>query len=94
MIPAGSPRARTPSSWTQGAGYLQGDGLPHGRTACLLKNNFPDKADALYAKEVEDVARYAKYKKAGGLTLHSSYIPYYPSSKEAFRFSRNASLII
>ena len=29
-----------------------------------LKNNFPDKADALYAKEVEDVkARYAKYKK-------------------------------
>ncbi len=29
-----------------------------------LKNNFPDKAEALYAKEVEDVkARYAKYKK-------------------------------
>ena len=29
-----------------------------------LKNNFPDKADALYAKEVEDVkARYARYKK-------------------------------
>ena len=29
-----------------------------------LKNNFPDKADALYAKEVEDVkARYLKYKK-------------------------------
>ena len=29
-----------------------------------LKNNFPDKADTLYAKEVEDVkARYAKYKK-------------------------------
>ena len=29
-----------------------------------LKNNFPEKADALYAKEVEDVkARYAKYKK-------------------------------
>ena len=29
-----------------------------------LKNHFPDKADALYAKEVEDVkARYAKYKK-------------------------------
>lgn len=29
-----------------------------------LKNSFPDKADALYAKEVEDVkARYAKYKK-------------------------------
>ena len=29
-----------------------------------LKNNFPDKADALYAKELEDVkARYAKYKK-------------------------------
>ena len=27
-------------------------------------NNFPDKADALYAKEVEDVkARYARYKK-------------------------------
>ena len=46
-----------------------------------LKNNFPDKADALYAKEVEDVkARYAKYKKlAEGLNLHSSYIPYYPS---------------
>ena len=29
-----------------------------------LKNNFPDKADALYAKEVEDVkARYERYKK-------------------------------
>ena len=29
-----------------------------------LKNNFPDKAEALYAKEVEDVkARYARYKK-------------------------------
>ena len=29
-----------------------------------LKNNFPDQADALYAKEVEDVkARYARYKK-------------------------------
>ena len=29
-----------------------------------LKNNFPDKADALYAKELEDVKRrYAKYKK-------------------------------
>ena len=29
-----------------------------------LKNNFPAKADALYAKEVESVkARYAKYKK-------------------------------
>ena len=29
-----------------------------------LKNNFPDKADALYAKEVEDVkSRYARYKK-------------------------------
>ena len=33
------------------------------RFASLI-NNFPDKADALYAKEVEDVkARYAKYKK-------------------------------
>ena len=29
-----------------------------------LKNNFPEKADALYAKEIADVkARYAKYKK-------------------------------
>mgnify|MGYP000811334986 CR=1 FL=1 len=29
-----------------------------------LKNNFPEKADALYAKEITDVkARYAKYKK-------------------------------
>ncbi len=29
-----------------------------------LKNNFPEKADALYAKEISDVkARYAKYKK-------------------------------
>ena len=29
-----------------------------------LKNNFPDKADALYAKEVEDVkTRYERYKK-------------------------------
>ena len=29
-----------------------------------LKNNFPDQADALYAKEVEDVkSRYARYKK-------------------------------
>ncbi len=29
-----------------------------------LKNNFPDKADALYAKEAEDVkARYERYKK-------------------------------
>ena len=29
-----------------------------------LKNNFPEKAEALYAKEVSDVkARYNKYKK-------------------------------
>lgn len=29
-----------------------------------LKNNFPEKADALYQKEIADVkARYAKYKK-------------------------------
>ena len=29
-----------------------------------LKNNFPEKADALYAKEIADVkARYAKYKR-------------------------------
>ena len=28
-----------------------------------LKNNFPEKADALYQKEIEDVkARYQKYK--------------------------------
>ncbi len=46
-----------------------------------LKNNFPDKADALYAKEVEDVkARYRQVQEAGrGLNLRSSYIPYYPS---------------
>ena len=29
-----------------------------------LKNNFPEKAEALYAKEIADVkARYAKYRK-------------------------------
>ena len=29
-----------------------------------LKNNFPEKADALYAKEITDTkARYAKYRK-------------------------------
>jgi pyruvate-ferredoxin/flavodoxin oxidoreductase len=29
-----------------------------------LKNNFPDKADALYEKEIADVkARYAKYRR-------------------------------
>lgn len=32
-----------------------------------LKNNFPEKADALYQKEVADVkARYAKYRKLAG----------------------------
>ena len=39
--------------------FLMGENL-----FASLKNNFPDKADALYAKEVEDVtARYARYKK-------------------------------
>ncbi len=29
-----------------------------------LKNNFPDRADALYAKEIADVkARYERYRK-------------------------------
>ena len=35
-----------------------------------LKNNFPAKADALYAKEVADVkARYAKYRRMADETV-------------------------
>ena len=41
--------------------------LHHQNRGCRqasLKNNFPEKADALYQKEIADVkARYAKYRK-------------------------------
>ena len=65
MIPAGSPRqepfqldSREPDT-SKVMDFLMGE-----NRFASLKNNFPDKADALYAKEVEDVkARYAKYKK-------------------------------
>ena len=39
-------------------------GAAHQNRFAALKNNFPERADALYAKEIADVkARYAKYKR-------------------------------
>ena len=62
MIPAASPRAQLDSAEPDTSklmDYLMGE-----NRFASLKNNFPEKAEALYQQEIANLkARYEKYRK-------------------------------